>query len=139
MDNNDASDDFMKEIRKAELQDEILADAFYNSYRLLIKAISFDEMIEDKYRNDLDAVLAFDPELGPALSELENMIDFYIQEEDYEKCANLRDIMHIKFPQSISLGQLCGAIITSLCPGGGEFFRALSCRGSVRLRLCSRL
>jgi hypothetical protein len=104
MDNNDASDDFMKEIRKAELQDEILADAFDNSYRLLIKAISFDEMIEDKYRNDLDAVLAFDPELGPALSELENMIDFYIQEEDYEKCANLRDIMHIKFPQSINLG-----------------------------------
>tara|TARA_R110001606_G_C14917674_1_gene596199 strand:- start:36 stop:359 length:324 start_codon:yes stop_codon:yes gene_type:complete len=104
MDNNDASDDFMKEIRKAELQDEILADAFDNSYKLLIKAISFDEMIEDKYRNDLDAVLAFDPELGPALSELENMIDFYIQEEDYEKCANLRDIMHIKFPQSINLG-----------------------------------
>ena len=64
---------------KAELQEEILADAFDNSYRLLIKAISFDEMIEDKYRNDLDAVLAFDPELGPALSELENMIDFYIE------------------------------------------------------------
>ena len=104
MDNNDASDDFMKEIRKAELQGEILADASDNSYKLLIKAISFDEMIEDKYRNDLDAVLAFDPELGPALSELENMIDFYIQEEDYEKCANLRDIMHIKFPQSINLG-----------------------------------
>ena len=104
MDNNDASDDFMKEIRKAELQGEILADAFDNSYKLLIKAISFDEMIEDKYRNDLDAVLAFDPELGPALSELENMIDFYIQEEDYEKCANLRDIMHIKFPLSINLG-----------------------------------
>ena len=82
----------------------LLADAFDNSYKLLIKAISFDEMIEDKYRNDLDAVLAFDPELGPALSELENMIDFYIQEEDYEKCANLRDIMHIKFPKSINLG-----------------------------------
>ena len=104
MDNNDASDDFMKEIRKAELQGEILADAFDNSYKLLIKAISFDEMIEDKYRNDLDAVLAFDAEFGAGLSELENMIDFYIQEEDYEKCANLRDIMHIKFPQSINLG-----------------------------------
>ena len=105
MDNNDASDesfDPMKEIRKAELQ-EILADAFDNSYRLLIKAISFDEMIEDKYRNDLEAVLAFDPELGPALSELENMIDFYIGEEDYEKCANLRDIMHVKYPESINV------------------------------------
>ena len=47
MDNNDASDgsfDPMKEIRKAELQEEILADAFDNSYRLLIKAISFDEI-----------------------------------------------------------------------------------------------
>ena len=106
MDNNDASDgsfDPMKEIRKAELQEEILADAFDNSYRLLIKAISFDEMIEDKYRNDLEAVLAFDPELGPALSELENMIDFYIGEEDYEKCANLRDIMHVKYPESINV------------------------------------
>ena len=107
MDNNDASSegfDPMDEIRKAEIQEYMLADAFNNSYKLLIKAISFDEMIEDKYRNDLDAVLAFDPELGPALSELENMIDFYIAEEDYEKCANLRDIMHTRFPQSINLG-----------------------------------
>jgi len=107
MDNNDASDgsfDPMKEIRKAELQEEILADAFDNSYRLLIKAISFDEMIEDKYRNDLEAVLAFDPKLGPALSELKNMIDFYIEEEEYERCANLRNIMHTKYPESINLG-----------------------------------
>jgi len=105
MDGNESSEgsfDPMEEIRKAELQDEIVADAFNNSYRLLFKAVSFDEMIEEMYIKDLDAVLAFDPELGPALNELENMIDFYVGEEMYERCAKLRDIMHKKFPETIN-------------------------------------
>tara|TARA_R110001592_G_scaffold3721_1_gene21390 strand:+ start:2821 stop:3144 length:324 start_codon:yes stop_codon:yes gene_type:complete len=105
MDNNESSEgsfDPMEEIRKAELQDELVADAFNNSYRLLFKAISFDEMIEEMYIKDLDAVLAFDPELGPALNELENMINFYAEEEMYERCAKLRDIMHKKFPETIN-------------------------------------
>ena len=40
MDNNDASSegfDPMDEIRKAEIQEYMLADAFNNSYKLLIK------------------------------------------------------------------------------------------------------
>ena len=104
MDNNSTGDkeyDPMKEILAAQLQEELVADAFENSYQLLIEAISFDEMIEEKYKNDLDAVLAFDPELGPALIELENMIDFYIGEEEYERCANIRNIMHKRYPESI--------------------------------------
>ena len=106
MDDSSAGDkeyDPMKEIKAAQLQEELVADAFENSYQLLIEAISFDEMIEEKNKNDLDAVLAFDPELGPALIELENMIDFYIKEEEYERCANIRNIMHKRYPESINI------------------------------------
>ena len=42
MDGNESSEgsfDPMEEIRKAELQDELVADAFNNSYRLLFKAV----------------------------------------------------------------------------------------------------
>ena len=38
------------------------------------------------------------------LVELENIIDFYIGEEDYQRCASIRDIMHIKYPESINQG-----------------------------------
>jgi hypothetical protein len=79
--------DPLKEIKKLEMQEQLVANAF-----------------DDSFTKDLDAVLAFDPELGPALIELESMIDFYIAEEDYEKCINLRNIMHSKFPESINLG-----------------------------------
>tara|TARA_R110000803_G_scaffold196441_1_gene259737 strand:- start:401 stop:724 length:324 start_codon:yes stop_codon:yes gene_type:complete len=100
----DKSYDPMEEIKKLELQEQLVANAFNNSYRILNNEISFDEMLDDSFKKDLDAVLAFDPELGPALIELESMIEFYIADEDYEKCANLRNIMHIKYPESINLG-----------------------------------
>ena len=96
--------DPLKEIKKLEMQEQLVANAFNNSYRILNNEITFDEMLDDSFTKDLDAVLAFDPELGPALIELESMIDFYIAEEDYEKCINLRNIMHNKYPESINLG-----------------------------------
>ena len=96
--------DPLKEIKKLKMQEQLVANAFNNSYRILNNEITFDEMLDDSFTKDLDAVLAFDPELGPALIELESMIDFYIAEEDYEKCINLRNIMHNKYPESINLG-----------------------------------
>jgi|TARA_R110000744_G_scaffold53213_2_gene113707 hypothetical protein len=95
--------DPLEEIKKLRLQEQLVANAFNNSYRILNNEITFDEMLDDSFTKDLDAVLAFDPELGPALIELEGMIEFYILEEDYEKCINLRNIMHNKYPESINL------------------------------------
>ena len=100
-DDYEESDDPMQEIKQREIDELILADAFKNSYMILTQEISFDEMLDSKFKNSLSAVLAFDPEAGPLLYELENMIEFYIDSEEYERCSKIRDIMHEKFPNSI--------------------------------------
>ena len=100
-DDYEESDDPMQEIKQREIDELILADAFKNSYMILTQEISFDEMLDSKFKKSLSAVLAFDPEAGPLLYELENMIEFYIDSEEYERCSKIRDIMHEKFPNSI--------------------------------------
>ena len=44
--------------------------------------------------------MAYDPDNGPKLEELENMIAYFVEEEDYEKCAALRDIMFKAYPET---------------------------------------
>jgi hypothetical protein len=100
-DDYEEGDDPMQEIKQREIDELILADAFKNSYMILTKEISFDEMLDNKFNKNMSAVLAFDPEEGPLLYELENMIEFYIDSEEYERCSKIRDIMHEKFPNSI--------------------------------------
>ena len=70
-DDYEDSIDPIQEIRQREIDKEILADAFSNS------------------------------EEGPRLYELENMINYYVEIEEYERCIKLRSIMHDKFPDSI--------------------------------------
>ena len=100
-DDYEDSIDPIQEIRQREIDKEILADAFSNSYKILTKEITFDDMLDNKFNDNLTAVLAFDPEEGPRLYELENMIDYYVEIEEYERCIKLRTIMHDKFPDSI--------------------------------------
>ncbi len=43
--------------------------------------------------------MAYDPDKGPKVEEFENMIAYFVEEEDYEKCAQLRDIMFKAYPE----------------------------------------
>jgi hypothetical protein len=58
-------------------------------------------MLDNKFDENLTAVLAFDPEEGPMLYELENMLHYYVDNEEYECCVKIRDIMHEKFPETV--------------------------------------
>ena len=100
-DDYEESGDPMQEIKQREKDELLLADAFKNSYMILTQEISFNEMLDNKFNENLSTVLAFDPEEGPLLCELENMIEFYSENEEYERCSKLRDIMHERFPNSI--------------------------------------
>jgi protein-arginine kinase activator protein McsA len=42
--------------------------------------------------------LIYDPDEGPELDELEAMLDYYIDDEEYERCAKIRDIIDEMFP-----------------------------------------
>ena len=45
--------------------------------------------------------MAFDPDCGPKKHELENMIDHWIEKEEYEKCQKLLGILHKAYPETI--------------------------------------
>ena len=107
MSNYDEQDEYeegldpLQEIKQRQIDEEILADAFSNSYRILTNEMTFNDMLDDKLSENLTTVLAFDPEEGPRLYELENMLYYYIDTEEYERCARIRDIMHETFPGSV--------------------------------------
>jgi|TARA_R110000787_G_scaffold32722_6_gene86469 hypothetical protein len=106
MSNYDEQDEYeegpdpLQEIKQRQIDQEILADAFSNSYRILTNEMTFNDMLDDKFSENLTTVLAFDPEEGPMLYELENMLYYYADTEEYERCAKIRDIMHETFPDT---------------------------------------
>jgi hypothetical protein len=100
-DGEEDGDDFMEKLQQRELDELVLAEAFSNSYKLLTKEMTFDEMLDKESNDEYVAVLAYDPDHGPLLIELESMIDYYIEFEEYEMCAKIKDIMNEKYPQSI--------------------------------------
>jgi len=102
--NNEEQDDgdsFMEEIKQREIDEMVLAEAFSNSYRLLTKELTFDELLEKETDDQYAAVLTYDPDEGPELGELEAMIDYYIEFEEYEKCGKIKVIMNEAFPESV--------------------------------------
>ena len=42
--------------------------------------------------------MGFDPDYGPSLAELENMIVWYEEYEEYERCGRLHEILKSKYP-----------------------------------------
>tara|TARA_R110002072_G_scaffold42644_1_gene120347 strand:+ start:5826 stop:6149 length:324 start_codon:yes stop_codon:yes gene_type:complete len=100
---NDDKDGFdpMEEIKQKELDDILLEDAFNNSYMILMKELTFNDVLDNAEDYKIEAVLAFDPEVGPKLRDLENMISWFIECEDYEKCAKIKALMNNKYPDSV--------------------------------------
>mgnify|MGYP003632029020 FL=1 len=94
----------ISEIEQMQLDAILLDTAYNNAWMILSGEITFEELISNQFKNGEEVIMAFDPEDGPTLVELENIIDFYIGEEDYQRCASIRDIMHIKYPESINQG-----------------------------------
>ena len=95
--------DPMSEIEKRLNDEQVLLEAFSNSYRLLTEQITFDEMLDeilDDEDKDFITVLTYDPDEGPTLDELEAIIEYYVETEEYERCSKIRDIMFKMFPES---------------------------------------
>ena len=66
----------------------LLKEAFYNSYLLITKQAEFDKLFEDTKV----VVIAHDTESDIDKDVIDNVISYYEDEEDYEKCAELLKI-----------------------------------------------
>ena len=75
-----------------KLSDEELVDlAMNNAYAMLVGNKSIDELLDE----DKEMVLVPDPEItDEELSE--DLIEYFITTEEYEKCAKIKDLMSFR-------------------------------------------
>ncbi len=97
-DNSEQPMDALDMIKKQEEDALMLAKAYQNSYDVLTKKITFEDLMMSDFQDHNSTILAFDPDCGPKKSELENMIEFYIEDENYERCSELNKILKRMYP-----------------------------------------
>tara|TARA_B100000780_G_scaffold197723_1_gene139667 strand:+ start:525 stop:854 length:330 start_codon:yes stop_codon:yes gene_type:complete len=98
--NNEDNESGLNEIEQMQLDAVILDTAYNNSYLVLSGQITFDELMGQKFKTGTDAIMAYDPETGPRKEELENMISYYIEEEMYERCSDIKKLLNNKYPET---------------------------------------
>jgi hypothetical protein len=77
-------------INGEDFEQDILDDAYYNTYLVLTNKITIDELLKENEDNEDTLFLPFDP-TAPETIELiiGDTIKYFEELEDYEKCAEL--------------------------------------------------
>ncbi len=99
------NDDGLSESDRIKLEHAMLDIAYENAYALLTGQTTFEGLLHDKAKFGLSTIMAFDPVNGPTKDDIEGMIGYYVdldETEYYLRCAELKKILHEKFPESIS-------------------------------------
>ena len=94
--------DGLTEAQKIALENRILRQAYDNSFQVLTKKITFEELMEEDNSFGFSTLLAYDPHTGIRKHELESIIAYYVgldEPEYYLRCAKLKKIMDEKYPE----------------------------------------
>ena len=83
----------LSEAEKYEMEQIVIQRAFENSYKVITKKITFEELMSLKGVFGQKAILIYDPSEGYNEIVLEDMIHYFEDEEEYEKCAELKKIL----------------------------------------------
>tara|TARA_R100001463_G_C3428985_1_gene211194 strand:- start:70 stop:426 length:357 start_codon:yes stop_codon:yes gene_type:complete len=79
--------------QKLQLEELIIDTAFRNSFKVITKETKFEDLLDEKRIDGMSAVMAHQPEEEPSMETLENMMAYFVETEEYEKCAKIRDII----------------------------------------------
>jgi hypothetical protein len=93
------SDDIMSKIQQKQLDDIMLEQAYNNAWLILSEQATFEDLVQRKFKTGKEFIMCFDPDEGPTQNELENMIEYYVEIEEYEKCAKLRNVLLRIYPE----------------------------------------
>lgn len=80
--------------------DELLREAFNNSFRFLFEGVTLKELKKECVSQDKDLVMTVDTETGGGLDNFLDMLIWYEDEEWYERCAVIRDFIKKQFPEN---------------------------------------
>ena len=86
--NEDPSEKMSLE-EKAEYENYIVEQAFENSYKVLTRKTSFEDLLDVNEKYGIKAVMIFDPHSGADEDVYNDVIHYYEDLDEYEKCAEL--------------------------------------------------
>ena len=92
--NNSEEYNGLSEIERLELENMVVDAAFRNSFKVITKEKNFSQIMEMKVKHGMSAIMAHNPDDEPSMDTLENMMGYFVEQEEYEKCAKLRDIIN---------------------------------------------
>jgi len=83
---------------KMELEQMIVDAAFRNSFKIITGRKTLSDLLEDKKEDPtkMQAICAHEPGEEMKIETLENMMFYFQDEEEYEKCAEIRDIINVR-------------------------------------------
>ena len=81
--------DEMGEFEQLEVENLILATAFRNSYQIVTGKQSFEDLLGE----DGAFIVAHDLENGPDTHDLSSILYYFEDEEEFEKCVEIRDLI----------------------------------------------
>ena len=90
-----------KSVEEMQKEEEMLSTAYNNSYNYLTDKVNMDYVLNAS-ESEFGFVLAHNTHEGPTKMELENMILYFIETEEYEKCSVLKVMLNEKYPESIN-------------------------------------
>jgi len=97
--NDDPLSHFNEE-EKYHIEQMMIDRAYENSYKLITKKSTFEDLMEAKSVYDskdksieFRSILIYDPSEGWDDIHLEDLIDYFEETEEYEKCAELKKIL----------------------------------------------
>jgi hypothetical protein len=86
--------DGISDLDQIEKEDALLYMAFNNSYDIITHRVTFDELLEINHSSpDGFTALAHNIETGPTDEDIDNMILYFQELEEYEKCAILHKMV----------------------------------------------
>jgi hypothetical protein len=90
-----------KSVEDMQKEEELLFEAYNNSFDFLTKKVTMDYVLAAS-ESEFGYVLAHNTHEGATKEELENMILYFIETEEYEKCATLKGILNKEYPESVN-------------------------------------
>jgi hypothetical protein len=99
--NDEEEEGGLTELEQLRMDDIVLGVAYNNAWLVLSNQLTFDQLIDKQFKEGQQLILPFDPESGPKQCELENMISYYIETEEYEKCGKLTKILNSSYPSTV--------------------------------------
>ena len=85
----------LTEMEEWELERRLLELAFMNSYIVLTGDVPFEDLMVGNNKRGVSSVLAHDPHEGPSYKELDGIINYFCELEEYEMCHELSKIVPV--------------------------------------------